>query len=163
MAETSAAVVIRYLQNAVAAEKALESQLTAFADHQSDDVLKQLFRQRALETKSHHEKLSRRLAALGSTPSNPKNLLAHIFGLGSRSATIAHTDRKHTAPDLITAFAIEHSEVAMYEAFAAIAEAASDIDTADLVRSIQHEARAAAERLWQLLPAAAIRSFGLQS
>jgi ferritin-like metal-binding protein YciE len=163
MAETSVAVVIRYLQNAVTSEKALESHLAAFAGHESDDDLKQLFRQHALETKAHHEKLSQRLTALGSTASTAKNLLAHIFGLGSRSAAITHTDGKHTIPPLITAFALEHSEVAMYEALAAIAEAASDIDTANLVRSIQREERAAAEKIWQLLPSAAIRSFGSQS
>ena len=57
------------------------------------------------------------------------------------------------------AFAVENSELAMYEALAAVAEAAGDSITERLAREIQTEEKTAAEKLWKLLPTAATVSF----
>ena len=58
------------------------------------------------------------------------------------------------------AFAVENSELAMYEALASVAEAAGDSDTSALARSIQQEERATAEKIWRLLPEAALEAYG---
>ena len=47
----------------------------------------------------------------------------------------------------------------MYEALAAVAEAAGDSITENLAKEIQKEEKAAAEKLWKMIPNAAALSF----
>ncbi len=155
MAETSLDVIKRYLEDAIAAEKSFETQLQGFASEGDDEAAKAAFHQHALETKNQYERLTARLEALGGSPSGAKSLLAHIFGLSPKSAQIGHEKEERTTQNLIMAFAVESSEVAMYEALATVAAAAGDTETESLARSIQAQERATAEKVWSLLPNAA--------
>ncbi len=156
MAETSIEVIKRYLEDAIAAEKSFETQLQGFANDGDDPAAKAAFHQHSLETRQQHERLTARLEALGGSPSGAKSLLAHIFGLSPKTAQIGHEKEERTTQNLITAYAVENSEIAMYESLAAVAEAAGDTQTADLARSIQAEEKTTAERIWKLIPSAAI-------
>jgi ferritin-like metal-binding protein YciE len=149
----------RYLEDAIAAEQNFENQLRAFAAESSQAEVKQVFAQHAEETRSQHERLSARLEALGGKPSGMKSFLAHLLGFAPKAAQVGHDPAEKSTQDLVMAYAVEHSEIAMYEALAVSASAAGDEATSALAREIQAEERAAAEKVWNLLAGSARDSF----
>ena len=159
MAETSVDVIKRYLVDAIAAERSFETQLQGFSQEGDDATAKALFNQHALETRRQYERLTARLEALGGSPSTAKSFLAHIFGLTPKAASIGHEEEERTTQNLMMAFAVENSEMAMYEALATSAEAAGDTQTASLAREIQAEEKATAEKVWKLIPNASQQAF----
>jgi ferritin-like metal-binding protein YciE len=159
MAETSTDVIKRYLEDAIAAEHSFETQLQGFAKEGDDEAAKSAFHQHALETKQQYERLTARLEALGGSTSTAKSFLAHVFGLSPKTAQIGHEKEERTTQNLMMAYAVENSEIAMYESLITVAEAAGDTETAALARDIQSEEERAAEKVWSLLPNAAITAF----
>jgi ferritin-like metal-binding protein YciE len=156
MTETTNDVITRYLQDAIAAEKSFETQLQGFAKEGDDTVVQSLFNQHAVETRRQYERLTARLEALGDSTSGAKSMLAHIFGLSPKTAQIGHEKEERTTQNLMMAYAVENSEMAMYEALATVADAAGDAQTAALAREIQQEEQATAEKIWRYLPTAAV-------
>ena len=159
MAETSRDVIKRYIEDAIAAEKSFETQLQGFASEGDDPVAKAAFHQHALETKQQYEQLTARLEALGGSPSGAKSFLAHVFGLSPKAAQIGHEKEERTTQNLMMAYAVENSEIAMYESLATVAEAAGDTQTESLARQIQAQEKATAEKVWKLIPNAAVQAF----
>lgn len=159
MAETSTDVIKRYLQDAIAAEKSFETQLQGFAKEGDDDAAKTIFHRHALETKNQYGRLTARLEALGGSTSAAKSFLAHIFGLSPKTAQVGHEAEERTTQNLMMAYAVENSEIAMYESLITVAEAAGDTQTAALARDIQVEEQKAAEAIWNLIPTAAVTAF----
>lgn len=159
MPETSTDVIKRYLEDAIAAEKSFETQLQGFANEGEHAVAKAAFHQHALETKQQYERLTARLQSLGGNPSGAKSFLAHIFGLSPKTAQIGHEKEERTTQNLMIAYAVENSEIAMYEALATTAEAAGDTQTAALAREIQAEEQATAEKVWKLIAGSAVQAF----
>jgi ferritin-like metal-binding protein YciE len=152
-------VIRRYLQDAIAAEKSFENQLRTFAKETDQGPVQQVFSQHAEETRRQHERLTARLEAIGGSPSTLKSFLANLFGFAPKTAQIGHDEAEKGTQDLIIAYAVEHSEIAMYEALAVAASGAGDTQTEQLAREIQQEERRAAEKVWGLLPASARDSF----
>jgi ferritin-like metal-binding protein YciE len=159
MAETSVDVIKRYLQDAIAAEKSFETQLEGFAKEGNDTVVQSLFRQHAAETKQQYERLTARLTALGGSTSAAKSFLAHVFGLSPKAAQLGHEKEERTTQNLMMAYAVENSEMAMYESLAIVAEAAGDTETASLARQIQAQEKETAEKIWRVLPGCAEQAF----
>ena len=159
MAETSNDVIKRYLQDAIAAEHSFETQLQGFAKEGDDTAAQAAFQQHAIETKRQYERLTARLEALGGSASTAKSFLAHLFGLSPKTAQIGHEKEERTTQNLMMAFAVENSEMAMYEALITVAEASGDTQTAALAREIQLEEQKTAEKVWSLLPNAAVTAF----
>lgn len=153
MAESSADVVRRYLEDAIAAEKSLEAHLTSFTVEAQSDGAKRIFERCASETRSQHERLAARLKDLGTYPPVGKSLLTSVFDSIAKTAhRAAAPNQERTSQNVVAAFAAENGEIAMYEALASISEAAGDSQTAALARSIQHEHKSAAQDIWQFLP-----------
>lgn len=159
MAETSTEVIKRYLEDAIAAERSFESQLEGFSKEGDNPAAQSAFAQHARETRRQHERLTARLEALGGSPSGAKSFLAHVFGFAPKTAQIGHEKEERTTQNLMMAFAVENSELAMYEALATVAEAAGDGVTAMLAREIQEEERATAQKVWSLIPSAANEAY----
>jgi len=159
MAETSVDVIKRYLEDAIAAEKSFETQLQGFSKEGDDPVAQSLFQQHAAETRRQYERLTARLEALGGSPSGAKSLLAHIFGLTPKTAQIGHEKEERTTQNLMMAFAVESSEMAMYEALATVATAAGDTVTANLAREIQTEEKTTAEKVWNQIASSAQQAY----
>lgn len=159
MAETGADIIKRYLEDAIAAEKSFETQLEGFSKEGDDTAAQSAFSQHAAETKRQYERLTARLEALGGSPSGAKSFLAHIFGLSPKAAQIGHEKEERTTQNLMMAYAVENSEIAMYEALASVAEAAGDTQTASLAREIQAEEKTTAAKVWKLLPNAAVQAY----
>lgn len=158
MAETSAALMKRYLEDAAAAENHSIAQLKNLEGECDNAEIKELFRAHRIETEQQYQRLVARLKTLNGSPSNGKGLLAYIFGLVPKTAQAEPEKEERTTQNLMMAYAVENSEVAMYESLITIAEAAGDSETSELARSIQTEEKEAADKIWKLLPAAALES-----
>ena len=148
-----------HLADAIAAEKSFETQLRGFAGEGSSDQVHGLFLQHAEETRVQYERLTHRLEELGGEPSEAKTFLAHLVGLSPKLAQLGHDTADRVTQNLIMAYAVENSEIAMYETLIAVAEAAGDEDTAALARSIQEEDRRTAEKVWKLISPWAATAF----
>jgi ferritin-like metal-binding protein YciE len=144
-----------YVEEAIAAEKSFETQLTAFSKEGDDTTVQRLFANHAQETHLQYERLTDRLKALGGTPSVAKSFLAHLFAFSPKVAQLGHDAAERVTQNLIMAYAVENAEVSMYESLAEAARSSGDIETEQLALSIQQEEKATAEKLWiQLAPAA---------
>jgi ferritin-like metal-binding protein YciE len=159
MAEASTDVINRYLEDAIAAEKSFETQLQGFAKEGDNEAVKAAFHQHALETRRQYERLTTRLESLGGSTSTAKSILAHLFNLSPKTAQIGHEKEERTTQNLVMAFAVENSELAMYQALISVAEAAGDTETAALAREIQAEEKRTADRVWSLLNPAALDAY----
>lgn len=159
MAETSTDVIKRYLVDAIAAEKSFETQLTGFAKEGNNAAAQAAFHQHALETRNQYERLTSRLEALGGSPSTAKSILAHIFNMTPKAASLGHEEEERTTQNLMMAFAVENSEIAMYQALISVAEAAGDTETVALARSIQAQEKQTADKVWNLLSPAAVEAY----
>jgi ferritin-like metal-binding protein YciE len=151
-------IIKRYLQDAIAAEKSFESQLEGFSKEGEDTAVQQLFAVHRAETTSQIERLTARLRALGESPSGIKSFLAHVFSTSPKAATVGHDEAERTTQNLMMAYAVENSEVAMYESMATVAEAVGDSTTAALAREIQKEEQQTAEKVWKHIAPSARRS-----
>ena len=151
-------IISRYLKDAIAAESSFESQLMAFAKEGDDPAAQSLFQQHAAETRSQRERLETRLAALGDSPSTMKSAMAHMFNFAPKVASMGHDESERTTQNLMIAYAVEHSEVAMYESLATVAEAVGDQQTAMLAREIQQEEARTAQMVWNMIAPSARRS-----
>jgi ferritin-like metal-binding protein YciE len=157
--ENAQDVIIRYLQDAIAAERAFETQLRGFAAEADEAQARDVFSQHAEETRHQHQLLSERLTSLGGTPSAGKSFLAGMFSLAPKTAQIGFAQSERLTQNLIMAFSVENSEIAMYESLALAATAAGDLETGELARSIQKQEQETADKIWRLIPAAAERSY----
>jgi ferritin-like metal-binding protein YciE len=153
--ESSRRLIARYLEDAIAAERSFEIQLRTFAKLGDQPDIQAVFDFHAHQTRKQYERLTARLECLGDRPSATKGFLAHLFGMASNVAQAGQEGSENTTQHLIVAYAIEHAEVALYEALAAVAAAAGDAETERLAREIQEQERATAERIWHFLPRSA--------
>jgi ferritin-like metal-binding protein YciE len=153
--KTAQEVLARYLEDAIAAEKSFETQLTGFSEEAEDSTVKALFRQHAEETKQQYTVLTQRLEELGGSTSVVKSFLAHIFNFAPKIAQIGHDKYERQTQDLMMAYAVENAEVAMYESLVQVAQLAGDTRTEELARQIQQQEEQTAEKVWaQVAPAA---------
>jgi len=151
-------IICRYLQDAIAAENSFESQLRGFANEGDDPSVRQLFEQHAEETRIQHQRLTARLEALGESASTMKSMMAHMFNFAPKAASLGHDEAERQTQNLMMAYAVENSEVAMYESLATSAEAVGDTATAQLAREIQAQEEATAKKVWQFIAPSARRS-----
>jgi ferritin-like metal-binding protein YciE len=153
--KSSQEVLIRYLEDAIAAEKSFETQLIGFSKEVEDSTVSALFREHAEETKQQYTSLTQRLEELGGSTSTIKSFLAHIFNFAPKIAQIGHDKYERQTQDLMMAYAVENAEVAMYESLAQAAQLAGDTRTVELARQIQQQEKQTAEKVWaQIAPAA---------
>jgi ferritin-like metal-binding protein YciE len=157
--ESSREVIKRYIEDAIAAERNFETQLKGFSKEGEQAPVQRLFAEHAIETKHQHQRLTARLEQLGGTPSVLKSVFAHIFNFAPKTAQIGHDASEKSSQDLIIAFAIENSEIAMYEELAVVAGFAGDTQTERLARAIQEEERVAAKKVWDLIDSSCRQSF----
>jgi len=105
--EDTKSMIIRYLQDAIAAEKSFETQLRGFAEEGDSAQAHALFATHADETRRQYEDLTSRLNALGGSVSTVKSFLAHIFGLTPKTAQLGHEESERVTQNLMMAYAVE--------------------------------------------------------
>jgi ferritin-like metal-binding protein YciE len=154
-------LIRRYLEDALGAEKSFEAQLRSFAQEGDDADVQAAFLAHADETRIQSERLAERLQMLGGSSSAIKSFLARLFELAPKTVQLGDGQEQRVAQNLMTAFAIEKSECAMYEALANIAEAAGDPVTETLAREIQAQESAAADQFWRFIPTRAKIAFNM--
>lgn len=157
--EPKESILRRYLADAVAAEQSFEARLNEMSGEGSHPAARQLFAEHSEQTRSQHERLRERLEALGGSPSTLKSALAHLAALVPKAVHMGHDESEISTQNLILGYAMENEEIAMYEALAAIAAVAGDLQTEQLAREIQSEERHAAEMIWHLVAPSAERSY----
>jgi ferritin-like metal-binding protein YciE len=155
---TAQDILVRYLEDAIAAEKSFETQLLGFSNEVENPTVEALFREHAEETKEQYTLLTQRIEELGGSTSTLKSFLAHVFNFAPKIAQIGHDKYERQTQDLMMAFAVENAEVAMYESLAQVAQLAGDTRTTELARQIQQQEKQTAERVWAQIGPAALRA-----
>src|SRR6195952_1212984 len=100
---SSQEILIRYLEDAIAAEKSFETQLVGFSKEVEDTTVQALFREHAEETRQQYTLLTQRLEELGGSTSAVKGFLAQIFGLAPKIAQVGHDEYERQTQDLMMA------------------------------------------------------------
>jgi ferritin-like metal-binding protein YciE len=151
--------IIKYLEDAIAAEKSFETQLNGFASEASNTTARNLFASHAQETKIQYENLTSRLEALGGSTSTLKSFLAHFFNSAPKVAQAGHKEEERTTQDLMMAFAVENAEVAMYEVLATASQESGDLETSHLARRIQKQEQETADKVWKAIAPSASQAY----
>jgi ferritin-like metal-binding protein YciE len=155
-------IIKRYLEDAIAAERSFETQLRGFEKEGNNQQVRSLFAQHAEETRAQHEILTRRIDELGGSPSIAKSFMAHLFGMSPKAAQLGHDESERVTQNLMMAYAVENSEVAMYDALIAVCEAAGDVQTAGIARNIREQEKETAAKVWGFIAPCAQASFDKQ-
>jgi ferritin-like metal-binding protein YciE len=143
--------IIRYLQEAHAAEKGIDQALQGFIDETDDPTIKALFEDHLLLTRSQARRLEDRLKMLNADVSGPKSFITQLMARGSELLHTGYDEYDRNTQNLIKAYATEHLERGMYEALYTYATAVGDTDTARLAREIQMEEELTAEKIFPLI------------
>ncbi len=145
------AVLIRYLEDAEAAERNFEDALASFSKMGDQPDVQSLLSTMSRKAKTQHVRLETRLRALGGTPSTARTILAHILAFTPVSAQLTHTPAEKNTQHLMITYSAAAAEMAMYESLSASAEAAGDMETARLARELQEEEQEDHDLAWNQL------------
>jgi len=139
LAETGNQVLRRYLEEILAAEKALAAQLREFATAETDDAeVQNVLAAHAEQTHTQEARLAKRLQALGGeTGLHVKNPLSALFHNVQQLPHTVHAPEERSLRNLLTSYTAETGEIVVYEALANLASAAGDPETEALAREIQ--------------------------
>jgi ferritin-like metal-binding protein YciE len=151
----------KYLADAHAIEEQAHQLLSKGPELAGDPELARAFEEHLTETDGHRRGVEERLVARGEAPSKLKDAAMRIGALNWGMFFQAQPD----TPAKLAAFAyaFEHLEIAAYELLSRVARRAGDEETEQLAGRILTEERAAAERIWTLLPRALDASLHEQS
>ena len=156
-------VIVRYLQDAEAAERNFEDALAAFSKIGDQAPVKDALANMSQKAKTQHERLESRLKQLGETPSKAKSALAHTLAFPPTMAQLGHEPGEKNTQHLMITVAAAAAEMAMYESLAAVAQAAGDSQTLQLARELQREEHDDYDVAWGLLNQSALASFREQT
>jgi ferritin-like metal-binding protein YciE len=153
--------IMRYLDDAISVEAAALTGLKDMITESTDPQDAMMFQQHLAETESQKQRLEARLHALGGGSNKLKDFMNKLG--------VAATDLLHGGKDagdkatrnLVQAYCIENLEIAMYESLAAASEAAGDLETAQLARTIQAEEKATAQKIWPRIAPVAAAAFAV--
>lgn len=151
MAEDARERIVRYLQDAHAAEVGIEKMLEGFLNDTNDQSIRAVFQDHIVMTRSQATRLETRLRALGDTPSSGKGFFNSMMAKVSELMHGAHDEYDSVTQNLIKAYATEHLERGMYESLYSYATAVGDNETATLAREIQAEEEQTGQKLFPLI------------
>ena len=140
--------IVRYLQDAEAAERNFEDALASFSKTGDQPGVQSLLNMMSAKAKTQHERLETRLRSLGGSPSTGKSVLAHMLAFTPVSAQLGHSAAEKNTQHLMITYAAASAEMAMYESLASSAETAGDQETARLARELQSEEKDDHMQVW---------------
>jgi ferritin-like metal-binding protein YciE len=152
-------VIVRYLEDAEAAERNFEDTLKVFSNTGEQNAVKSMFEAASRKAKTQHERLEARLRELGGSPSTAKSLVAHVLAMAPTMAQLGHEGAEKNTQHLIACIAAASAEMAMYESLASVAAAAGDTKTESLARELQKEEKDDYDQSWMLLRPSALSAF----
>ncbi len=156
MAEDVKEQLLRYLNDAYAAEVGGIASLRDIAAETTDAAVKQAVEEHITVTQSQADRVNARIQALGGDKSEPKGILNEALAKVSGLLNIFHNKEDKQTQDVIKAYAFEHFEIGAYTSLKAYADAVGDLETAQLADTIIGEEQLAAERLLRLIPQLAV-------
>ncbi len=156
---TAKEVIVRYLEDAEAAERNFEDTLMTFSNTGEQNAVKSMFEAASRKAKTQHERLEGRLRQLGGTPSTAKSFLAHVLAMAPTLAQVGHEGAEKNTQHLIACIGAASAEMAMYESLATVAAAAGDTITESLARELQKEEKDDWDQSWALLSSSALAAF----
>lgn len=143
--------LVRYLQDAEAAERNFEDALSSFSKTGDQPEVQNLLAMMSRKAKTQHERLERRLTSLGGKISTAKSILAHMLAFTPVSAQLGHTAAEKNTQHLMIVYAAAAAEMGMYESLAAAAKTAGDEETLQLARQLQAEEKEDHTLAWEHL------------
>lgn len=156
MAEDSKERLLRYLNDAHAAEEGGLAGMKDIAAEVTDTDFKAAVSEHMVVTQSQADRLEARILALGGDKAEGKSLVNSIIAKGSSLLNIFHDKEDKQTQDAIKAYSLEHFEVGMYTSLKAYADSIGDVETAQLADTIMGEEKMAAERLLRVIPTLAV-------
>lgn len=156
MAEDSRARLLRYLNDAHAAEEGGLASLKDIAAESNDPDVRAAVEEHLLVTRSQADRLEAHIRALGGDRVAGKSLINSLIGKGSDLLNIFHDQEDKQTQDIIKAYALENFEVGMYTSLKAYANGIGDAETAHLADTLLHEEQLAGERFLRLIPQVAV-------
>jgi len=152
-------IIIRYVQDAEAAERNFEDALASFGEAGNQPEVQRLFSHMSQKARTQHQRLRARLEDLGGEPSTMKSILAHMLAFTPTSAQMGHHPAEKNTQHLMIVYSAAAAEMAMYESLANAASAAGDSETERLARQLQSEEREDHEQAWSFLQQSARDAF----
>ena len=131
--------IVRYLQDAEAAERNFEDVLASFSKMGDQSSVQNALANMSRIARSQHERLRARLQALGADASTGKSALAHALAFAPTLVQMGQTSGEKNTQHLMITIGAASAEMAMYEALATAAGAAADPITEQLARELQKE------------------------
>jgi len=151
--------IVRYLQDAEAAERTFEDALAALSETGDQPEVQTALAAMSQKARTQYERLGARLDTLGASRSTTKSALAHVLGFVPRLAQLGETEQQKSTQNLMITIAAAAAESAMYEALASAAAAAGDPATEQLARQLQDEERLDYQQAATLLRQSAVQAF----
>lgn len=157
MAETKQQKLLRYLNDAYAVEIGGTASMKDIIAKAGNEAVKSAVQEHLGQTEMQAQRLTDRILALGGDKSEAKAILNEVIAKASDVTNILHDKEDQQTQDVIKAFSLENFEIGMYESLRAYAQAIGDTETAALAQSIQAEEKAAADKLFALIPTLAVQ------
>lgn len=155
MAQNQNEAISRYLEDAIAAERGVESQLQSMASDGDDDDVKGLLADGARLAHAQGERLAARFAESDVTVS-VKTVTASALAGMQRVAQLGHIQEERTVQNLIAGYSMQMAGCGMYHALEAAARTAGDASTAEIAAHARAEKQALAAKLFHLIPTRSI-------
>lgn len=151
MSETTQERLVRYLQDAHAAEVGVEELINSFVNDDEYPDIRAFFERHQMDVRSQTQRIETRLAEMGHKPNDGKGFLNSLMAKASDFVNAAHDDFDRTTQNLIKAYSTCHLKRGMYESLAAYSRTIGDLHTAELAISLQKEAENAAQEIFPFI------------
>src|SRR5579863_5690193 len=105
--------IVRYLQDAEAAERTSEDALVSLSKSGNQPEVQTALAGMSQKARTQHERLNARLQALGGSRSTVKSALAHALVFAPTLAQVGETEGQKSTQDLLITIAAAAAESAM--------------------------------------------------
>ena len=162
MATELDAQLVKHIDEAVAMEQSVLRLLDGMISTTDDEEIAGALRQHKLETQTHLDRMQKRLAAHGATPSFAREAGGMVGALMKSVLDLARPEKAgRNARD---AFATEHMEIASYQLLKRVAQRAGDDETASACDEIIAQEQAMADTIasnWDRFAELSLREEGV--
>ena len=151
--------LIRYLDDARAAEEGIADVLDSYSKEVRNDLAKCTFADHFITTKDQALRLEKRLRELGGTPTAAVPFFNKIMNMLGETIHSSGDEFDKATQDAIKAYTTEHLEIGIFAALATYAEAHGDLETAQMAEEMIVEQQRAADRFRRCIPECAAETY----
>lgn len=158
MPESSKERILRYLNDAHAANQGEIASLEDAANQSLDDQVVAALQSHLKTAQSHRALLEERIEALGGKIAGAKGMLNTVIAKGSNFVNAFHDEQDKQTQDLVKLFALEQFGAAMYTSLQVFCQTVGDQETAQIAETLLRDEEQAAELFQGLIPRLALAS-----